>query len=259
MSFLDTLWRGSLLSRERLMQAREQYAPTAADAAPLRSFADWTQRLLVQNELAAAREIAGLSDAELAAMEAEFLRSPVRAHAPAARTTVPAGALLIAVGGAGLLVCTLLGAAEAPWVQGAFAAGLLIGLLVLCAGLIVAFGTVHVELCHGTAGLLFGRLNEQHPWLYDTTRLTQTPAAEQYRQRVLRGRGCLRGVDCILMREIVRVDEAMTQMRPARALADQIQRASAPARSRRAGEQVRLIDVSLRRVGASRASTVAQS
>ena len=252
MPFLDVFWSGSLISGERLMQAREQYSPTAADGAPLRSFGDWTQRLCVQDELTTAREMAGLSDAELTSMETEFLQSPMRPRSRATRATVPTGALGVALSGAGLLACALLGAAETRWLQGACAAGLLISLLVMCTGLLIAFGSVHLEICHGTAGLLFGRLNEQHPWLFKAMRLTQTPAAEQYRQRVLRERGCLRGVDCVLMREIVRVDEAMTHMRPARAVAEQIQRAGAPARSRRSGEQVRLVDVSVRRVAHSR-------
>ena len=59
---------GSLLSRSRLMQAREQYAPSDGALSPEREFERWTERISVQSELAAAREIAGLSDAEMAAI-----------------------------------------------------------------------------------------------------------------------------------------------------------------------------------------------
>ena len=90
-------------------------------------------------------------------------------------------------------------------------------------GFLSAFGTLHLELCHGTTGLYFGRLDEQHPWLFKTMNLTHHPAAEEYRQRVLRERGWLRGVDYVMMKEIVRMQEALEQTLPTRAVAEKIQ------------------------------------
>ena len=74
---IDQILDGSLLSKERLLQAREHYTPSGA-LPPEQAFARWTQRISVQAELGSAREIAGLSEEELAAMEAEFMRCPVR-------------------------------------------------------------------------------------------------------------------------------------------------------------------------------------
>jgi len=105
---------------------------------------------------------------------------------------------------------------------------LLIGLVVLAIGFLSAFSTLHLELCHGTTGLYFGRLDEQHPWLFKTMNLTHHPAAEEYRQRVVRERGWLRGVDYVMMKEIVRNQEALEQALPARAIAEKIQLLPAP-------------------------------
>jgi len=105
---------------------------------------------------------------------------------------------------------------------------LLIGLVVLAIGFLSAFSTLHLELCHGTTGLYFGRLDEQHPWLFKTMNLTHYPAAEEYRQRVVRERGRLRGVDYVMMKEIVRNQEALEQALPARAVAEKIQLLPAP-------------------------------
>jgi hypothetical protein len=87
---------------------------------------------------------------------------------------------------------------------------------------------VHGDLSYGTTGIFFGKLDEQHPWLYKTMNLTHNPAAEEYRQRVLRERGWLRGVDYVMMLEIVRAQEALQQTRPTRAVAEEIQLLPAP-------------------------------
>ena len=153
-------------------------------------------------------------------MEAEFMRCPVRPRSARVRQAVPAGLALASLGGVGLLLQGLvggLGAGAQPAMQMVAATCLLIGLVVLAVGFLSAFGTLHLELCHGTTGLYFGKLDEQHPWVHKTMALTHYPAADEYRQRVLRERGWLRGVDYVMMKEIVRVQDALEQALPTRA------------------------------------------
>jgi len=229
---IDQILDGSLLSKQRLLQAREHYTPGDGPLAPAQAFARWTERISVQAELGSAREIAGLAEEELAAMEAEFVRCPVRPRSARVRQAVPAGAALASLGAVGLLVQALvggIGSAAQPAVQMVSATCLLIGLLALAVGFLSAFGTLHLELCHGTTGLYFGKLDEHHPWLFKAMNLMHHPAAEEYRQRVLRERGWLRGVDCVMMKEIVRVQDALEQTMPARAVAEKLQLLPAPA------------------------------
>jgi hypothetical protein len=47
--------------------------------------------------------------------------------------------------------------------------------------------------------------------------------AEDYRQRTLLERGPLRGADYVMMSELVRTQEALERVRPARMLAEQLQ------------------------------------
>lgn len=223
---IDQILEGSLLSKERLMQAREHYAPTGAPLSAEQAFARWTQRISVQADLGSAREIAGLSEDELAAMEAEFVRCPVRPRSARVRQALPAGAALASLGGIGLLLQTFvggLGAAAQPAMQMVSATCLMIGLVVLAIGFLSGFSTLHLELCHGTTGLYFGKLDEQHPWLFKAMNLTYHPAAEEYRQRVLRERGWLRGVDYVMMKEIVRVQDTLEQTLATRSVAEKIQ------------------------------------
>ncbi len=221
----NRILNGSLLSDERLMEAREQYSPTVTAPSPELAFARWTQRVSIQSELVSAREMAGLTEEELSEMEAEFVRCPKRARSAQARA-VPTGAVLaimgaIGVAGHGLLSGTSEAGRQAILMSsGAF---LLIGVGILAIGVLSAFGALHLELCHGTTGLYFGRLDEQHPWLFKTVNLTNHPAAEQYRQRVLRERGWLRGMDYVMMRETVRVHDALERTLPTRLVAERIQ------------------------------------
>jgi hypothetical protein len=82
---------------------------------------------------------------------------------------------------------------------------------------------VHLDLAWGTAGLYVGRLDEQHPWLYKVLATTRHPAAEAYRQDVLKRRGALRGLDWIVMRELVRAHDAVDATRFARTVSEQLQ------------------------------------
>lgn len=240
---IDQILDGSLLSKQRLLQAREHYTPEGAPLSPAQAFARWTERISVQAELGSAREIAGLTEEELAAMEAEFVRCPVRPRSARVRQAIPAGAALASLGAVGLLVQALvggIGSAAQPAVQMVSATCLLIGLVALAVGFLSAFGTLHLELCHGTTGLYFGKLDEHHPWLFKALNLMHHPAAEEYRQRVLRERGWLRGVDCVMMKEIVRVQDALEQTSPARAVAEKVQLLPAPV-ERAAVQQPRLV------------------
>jgi hypothetical protein len=46
------------------------------------------------------------------------------------------------------------------------------GLLPFAATSITAFKALHLDVSHGITGVYVGQLNEQHPWLYKTLRLT---------------------------------------------------------------------------------------
>jgi hypothetical protein len=172
-----------------------------------------------------ARELAGLSDTELDALEAEFVSCPIRPPAPWVRHAMIVGVVLLMVAalGLGLQAVASLGETVSRTLQAASVACLLTGLLPLGAGLISAFAALHLDLSHGTTGLYVGKLDEQHPWLYAALDLTRHEVAEQYRQDTLRERGALRGADYVMMRELVQAQEARERVRPARSVAEQLQ------------------------------------
>ena len=70
---------------------------------------------------------------------------------------------------------------------------------------------------------MLGKLDEQHPWLYKATALIRHETAEDYRRQTIVERGPLRGMDYVLMREMVRVQESLEQIRPARSVSEQLQ------------------------------------
>jgi len=225
MSMLKQFIHGSLVSRQRLMQAREFYSPSPRNLGAGLAFERWTRRVLEQPALAVARELAGLSGPELYELEAEFVRCPVRQPAPWVRHAVALGGLLMVLAGLGLGLQAMasLGETATRTLQTTSVACLLIGLLPLGAGLMSAFGAVHLDLSYGTTGLYVGKLDEQHPWLYAALSLTSNDVAEGYRQRILRERGFLRGADYVLMRELVQAQETLERVRPARSVAEQLQ------------------------------------
>ena len=225
MSVLRQLIEGSLVSRQRLMQAREFYSPSERNVPARDAFARWTKRVLEQPALAVARELAGLSEHELDDLEAEFVRCPMRQPLLWVRHAVVIGIVLMVLSGLGLglQALTNLGETAGRTLQAASIACLLVGLLPLGVGLISAFGAVHLDLSYGTTGLYVGKLDEQHPWLYDALSLTKHGVAEDYRQRTLRERGLLRGADFVMMRELVRAQEALERVRAARSVAEQFQ------------------------------------
>ena len=231
MSLLSHLYRGSLLSDESLLQARERYLPMQPAPSPRAAFGQWTERVALQPELVSARELAGLSEAELAALEVEFMRAPFRQRTDALRFAIPAGALLCAIGALALLLHANSFAlpADPPVsvIEASGATGLLGGLILICLGVLGAFSMISLDASHGRVGLYVGVLNEQHPWLYNTRLVIRDGAAEEYRQRVLRERGPLRGVDYLLMREIAQAHESLELTKTARSVAQQVQRSDA--------------------------------
>ena len=77
MSLLQQIIDGSLVSRERLMQAREFYSPSERKGPARVALARWTTRVSEQPALGLARELAGLSGPELDELETEL-----RIHLP---------------------------------------------------------------------------------------------------------------------------------------------------------------------------------
>jgi len=243
MSLLQQIIDGSLVSRQRLMQAREFYSPSTRDGPARIAFARWTNRILEQPALGVARELAGLSEPELDELEAEFRSCPMRQPPPWVRYAAVVGILLVVLAGLGLglQALTSLGETVDRTLQAISVACLLIGLLPLGVGLISAFGALHLDLSYGTIGLYVGKLDEQHPWLYDARSLTKHGIAEEYRQRTLHERGLLRGADYVMMRELVQAQEALARVRAARSVAEQLQ--SLPAATHAIVHEPRLVQV----------------
>jgi hypothetical protein len=225
MSVQTQFIHASLVSRQRLMQAREFYSPSPRNLPARIALERWTRRVLEQPALDVARELAGLSGPELYELEAEFVRCPLRQPAPwVLHAVVVGGVLMVLAGlGLGLQAMASLGETATRTLQTTSVACLLIGLLPLGASLMSAFGAIHLDLSHGTTGLYVGKLDEQHPWLYGALSLTSNDVAEGYRQRILRERGFLRGADYVMMRELVQAQEALERVRPARSVAEQLQ------------------------------------
>ena len=246
MSMLQQIIEGSLVSRQRLMQAREFYSPSERNVPARVAFARWTNRVLEQPALAVARELAGLSGPELDDWKPSSLVARCVSR-PWVRHAVVVGIVLMVLAGLGLglQALTSLGETAGRTLQAASIACLLIGLLPLGVGLISAFGAVHLDLSYGTTGLYVGKLDEQHPWLYDALSLTRHGVAEDYRQRTLRERGLLRGADYVMMRELVQAQEALERVRAARSVAEQFQ--SLPLAAQAIVHEPRLV-----RVGAAR-------
>ena len=252
MSLLQQFIDGSLVSRHRLMQAREFYSPSDKNMPAREALGHWTKRVLEQPPVAVARELAGLPGPELHALEAEFVRCPMRQPLPWVRHAVVIGALLMVLAflGLGLQALAGVGGTAGRTLQAVSVACLLVGMLPFGAGLLSGFAAVHLDLSYGTTGLYVGKLDEQHPWLYDALSLTKHVVAEDYRQRTLQERGFLRGADYVMMRELVRAHEALERVRAARPVAEQFQ--SLPVVAQAIIHEPRLV-----RVGAARDSSEA--
>lgn len=233
-SMFGQLVQGSVSSNAALERSREGYRPSPAAPRETAQFALWSQRLTKQTELATARQIAGLSDTELAALAGEFALSPRHRRTDRMRFAGPAGVVAFGAGLLGLMLQEASLGVAGRGMLSAFEviclAGLLGGLVAVALATMKAFSLTSVELAHGQVGLYAGVLDEQHPWLYKTLLLMRNRAAQEYRDSVLRRRGVLRGVDCVLMREIAQADEERVMTLTARAVAQQVQRAESHAR-----------------------------
>ena len=224
MSLLDQILSGSLLSRARLLQARDFYAPAAPADTAEAGFARWTERVAVQTPLVSARQLAGLAEEELNWLEAEFVRCPDRRRTGRTRHAAALGCALVALAVLGFVVQSATLGGSALSVAGAFGLMcLVVGLPLLAWGVYGGFSSMHLDLGHGTTGLYVGKLDEVHPWVYEAAQLALHRGADEYRQRVLGERGALRGMDCVLMRQIVRAQQQMDETRAARAVADALQ------------------------------------
>ncbi|MFZ2652966.1 MAG: hypothetical protein WA210_22930 [Burkholderiaceae bacterium] len=231
-SMFGQLTQGSLTSNAGLERSREGYrpSPTTQNDAALPGQAQitrWSQRMTQQSELASARQIAGLSDAELAALATEFALSPRHKRSDMMRFATPVGVAAFTAGLLGLMLQDASLGVAGRGMLSAFEviclASLLGGLIAVALATVKAFSLTSVELAYGQVGLYAGVLDEQHPWLYKTYLAMRNSAAQEYREMVLRTRGVLRGVDCVLMREIARADEERVMTLTARSVAAQVQ------------------------------------
>ncbi len=230
MSLLESLTQRSLFSEASLLQDREGYQPLPWELTPELAYAYWTHRATVQSELGLARELAGLPNATLAELADVFERTPRRRRFDGARFAIPIGVGMLFVGALAWMLFAALplaGTAAGSVVQSIGVGALAAGLLAVAVGALAAFNMMPLDVAHGRLGLVVGLLNEQHPWLYKAARLMQTPAAEAYRQRVLNERGALRGVDYLMMREIVRGHEALELTQLSRSVVEELQRVPA--------------------------------
>src|SRR4030095_14240537 len=98
---IHQLLTGSLLSNDRLMEAREYYSPTNQAKSAEQAFAGWTERVSLQSEVGSAREVAARTEEERWQMEAEFVPCPKRARSARARA-IPTGAVLALLGAVGI-------------------------------------------------------------------------------------------------------------------------------------------------------------
>lgn len=207
-----------------MMHAREGYRPTKVLPSAEGAFAQWTEKVPSQLEFVTARELAGLSNENLAALAAEFEASPQRTRKDIYRFGVPAGIAMVLFGAAVLGVTQLSGGLATSTAETVIGAAILLGgAAAICAGVFKSFQQVPLDVGYGRVGLFVGELNEQHPWLYKTFLLRNNAGAERHRQMVLAERGVLRGVDYLMMKQIASVHENMEMTQSARTVREQVQ------------------------------------
>jgi hypothetical protein len=223
-------------SSNRKVASRDEERPTPPAQDAQAQMARWSHRMTRQPELASAREIAGLSDAELAALSVEFTLSPRRKRTDVARFSTPFGVIVFAAGLAGLMLQEASLGAAGRGVLSAFEiiclGSLVAGLVAVALGTMKVFSLTSVDAAYAHLGVYAGVIDEQHPFLYKTYLLMRNSAAQAYRDAVLAKRGALRGVDYVLMREIARADEERVMTQTARDVAAIVQ--LAPVASQRA-------------------------
>jgi hypothetical protein len=213
------------MTEEGVPHSRERYRPSPPARTPEAAAAYWTERIAGLSDLAASRELAGLSDEELSALALEYERTPHRKRTDVLRHAYVASALLALAGtGLALVEATSPGPAVAlsPFIQGAGVC-FVSAFLAVCAGALSSLRLVPIEAAYGKLGLSVGLLNEQHPWLYRAYVVLRNPAALNYRDKVLRERGPVRGMDYVMMCEIAEIHAKMELTQNARAVASAVQ------------------------------------
>lgn len=188
--------------------------------APRATLAQWAEKTAHDDDRDLARLLAGLDDAELADLAAQYAAQPRAPRAPWTRAAqVLTGVLLLVAAAAGWaydrLDPVLVAVVIAVSALAAFGAG-------------TAAAVDHVR--RGPmlrnwrrVGLFVSVLDEFHPWLLETQLLRLHPAAEEYRRQVISQRGALRGVDATMMRSIIRARESVEAARPSAAIARELQ------------------------------------
>ena len=215
-----------IINDKRLLEARPCHEPDVAAAAGRSSLVEWAQRALLQSEIASARELAGLTDAELTHLENEFSGCRTRPRPAWQRDAMPFGIAFLLLAGCAFAApeyLVRLSDFVAQLVRIAGAALVLIGVLALSARYIASFTGVPLDRAYSTLGLYVSQLQDRHPWLYETLSVARHEAADEYRCKVLNERGLLRGADYVLMCEIVRVHEALDRARPANFVVEALQ------------------------------------
>lgn len=194
----------------------------AAPAMPPRraTLAQWAEKTAYHDDRELARLLAGLDDADLADLAAQYAARPAGARAPWVRAAqVLAGLLLLVAAGAG-------------WAYERLDQGLVAVVLVVSALAAFAAGTAaavdRVRRApmlrnYRRVGLDVSVLDEFHPWLLEAHTLRLHPAAEEYRLQVITQRGALRGVDATMMKAIIRARETVEAARPSAAIARELQ------------------------------------
>lgn len=227
-----------LLNESTFLHAREGYRPSRMANIEEMRLEQWAERVAAQPELVSARELAGLPETALTSLDEQFRESPQLNRKGLVALAGPAGGASAAVGMAGLgLIQGLAGApmTSAPVLTALCAIAILLGMVGGTFAGWKAYQDVPLRAAYGRVGLYIGVLNEQHPWLYKVLLLMRDPGAEAYRQRVLKERGALRGVDYLMMKEIAAVSESMVLTQTARSVRERVQGANGrvPALSKR--------------------------
>jgi hypothetical protein len=180
----------------------------------------WADKTAHDDDKALARLLAGLDDAELAELAAQYAAQPSGPRAPWVGTAqVLSGLLLLVAAGAGwaydrldpVLVAVVIAVSAMAAVGAASAAA------------IDRVRRAPMLRNYRRVGLFVSVLDEFHPWLLETQTLRLHPAAEEYRRQVISQRGALRGVDATMMRAIIRARETLEAARPAAAIARELQ------------------------------------
>jgi len=242
------------MSDKRLLEALPAHQRDVAAAAGRPSLVDCARRALLQSEIASARELAGLTDAELAHLEHEFSRSQTRPRPAWQRDAAPLGIAFLLLAGFTFAVPEVvvqLSDADTQLVRLAGGALGLIGLLAFGAHWLALLTGAPLDRAYSLLGLYVSQLQDRHPWLYETLSVARHEAADAYRCKVLDERGLLRGADYVLMCEIVRVHDALDRARPASFVVEALQLlpAASPPVDGGGGAEPRLVPIAAGRRG----------